>query len=617
MKHLFMRIFFLPLLMVVMGNVGTLAQDITWEATDPGNLSKGDVVVIVDQYDGVAMPNNNGTSAPPAKKVKLSSDKSRISSPVTDILKWKVDITEDGSFQFYASETTWLYCTNANNGVRVGTNLNNTFEIKNNFLYNSATSRYLGVYISSGRPQDWRCYTNYTGDSNIKDTRIAFYRKVESSTPSTDATLESILLSDYTTEFNVGDEFSFGGIVTATFDDGSTLPVTSMAEFTGYNMSTEGEQTVTVSYTDKGVTKTVTYTIVVKPSNEDLYSVVTEVDGLKAGDEVIIVNSEASKAISTTQNANNRGVADVRFEGYDAIVPSNSNIQVFTLEGDAKGWYFNTGNGYIYAASSSNNYLRTEEEKDDNAKAIISFSGHDATIEFQGSNTRNLLKYNNTNTLFSCYSSGQKNVQIYRRVNENDVEVTISAVGYSTLYYGDRALTVPEGVTATTYSVTDGKLTESKKYDAGMTIPKGEAAVLKGAAGKYRFAAASTAEEVDVNNKLKGSDNAEETTGGTLYYALTLNKQNDPKSVGFYWMNETGTAFTNGAHKAYLALDGSLGGGAQAKSSYLFSEATTGINGAENVAHDAIQEGYNLNGQRVSRGYRGIVIVNGRKYIAK
>ena len=368
--------------------------------------------------------------------------------------------------------------------------------------------------------------------------------------------------------------------------------------------------------------KTAICAITVKAKEGAWYSLVTTTEDLAAGDKVIIVSAEYSKAMSSTQNTNNRGAVEVVIQNNKILVPNTGEIQIFTLKGNVTdGWYFYTGSGYIYAAGSGSgkNYLRTETEKDENgnSKASISISDQDATIQFQGTNKNNLLKYNSNSDLYSCYSSGQKNVQIYRRVNENDVEVTISAVGYSTLYYGDRALTVPEGVTATTYSVTDGKLTESKKYDAGMTIPKGEAVVLKGAAGKYRFAAASTVEEVDVNNKLKGSDSAEDTTGGTLYYALTLNKQNDPKSVGFYWMNETGTAFTNGAHKAYLALDGSLGGGAQAKSSYLFSEVTTGINGAENVAHDAIQEGYNLNGQRVSQGYRGIVIVNGRKYIAK
>jgi len=80
------------------------------------------------------------------------------------------------------------------------------------------------------------------------------------------AKLESIAVSGQKTEFNVGDEFEFGGTVTATFDDQTTKNVTSEATFTGYNMNSVGTQTVTVSYSYKGVTKTTTYTITVKES---------------------------------------------------------------------------------------------------------------------------------------------------------------------------------------------------------------------------------------------------------------------------------------------------------------------------------------------------------------
>lgn len=80
------------------------------------------------------------------------------------------------------------------------------------------------------------------------------------------AKLQSIAISGQKVEFNVGDQFEFGGTVTATFDDATTKNVTSEATFTGYNMNSVGTQTVTVSYSYKGVTKTTTYTITVKES---------------------------------------------------------------------------------------------------------------------------------------------------------------------------------------------------------------------------------------------------------------------------------------------------------------------------------------------------------------
>ena len=77
------------------------------------------------------------------------------------------------------------------------------------------------------------------------------------------AALSSIAVSGQKTEFTVGDTFSFGGTVTATSADASTKDVTASATFSGYDMSTAGNQTVTVSYTEGTVTKTTTYAITV------------------------------------------------------------------------------------------------------------------------------------------------------------------------------------------------------------------------------------------------------------------------------------------------------------------------------------------------------------------
>ena len=55
--------------------------------------------------------------------------------------------------------------------------------------------------------------------------------------------------------------------MTATYSDNSTTDVTDDAIFSGYNMSSTGTQTVTVSYTEGDVTKTTTYSITV--SNEE------------------------------------------------------------------------------------------------------------------------------------------------------------------------------------------------------------------------------------------------------------------------------------------------------------------------------------------------------------
>lgn len=84
--------------------------------------------------------------------------------------------------------------------------------------------------------------------------------------------LTSITLSGQTTSLNRGAAFSFGGTVTAHYNDNSTANVTSSSTFSGYNMSKAGTYTVTVSYTYRSVTKTATYNLTVNKAWTQLWS---------------------------------------------------------------------------------------------------------------------------------------------------------------------------------------------------------------------------------------------------------------------------------------------------------------------------------------------------------
>ena len=175
MKYKLLRFSLLSVLVML---CGTMVAADKWVKTDPASLITGDVVAIVDQTSARAMSNDQGTSsAPAATEVTLNDDKSEISGDVAANLQWVVTVT-NGSYQFNVAGTDkYLYCINSNNGVRVGTNSNNAFTITQggddnaDFLMNTATSRYPGVYNN----QDWRCYTSI--NSNIKATVTTFYKK--------------------------------------------------------------------------------------------------------------------------------------------------------------------------------------------------------------------------------------------------------------------------------------------------------------------------------------------------------------------------------------------------------------------------------------------------------
>lgn len=82
----------------------------------------------------------------------------------------------------------------------------------------------------------------------------------------------------------------------------------------------------------------------------DNFTLVTAESELKAGDVIIIVNQSAKMALSTTQNSGSRGASSVTIT--ENNITSADDTQEITLEGSVGAWYFNVGNGYLYAASS-------------------------------------------------------------------------------------------------------------------------------------------------------------------------------------------------------------------------------------------------------------------------
>lgn len=154
-----------------------------------------------------------------------------------------------------------------------------------------------------------------------------------------------------------------------------------------------------------------------KKESDEVYTLVTDASTLKIGDKIIIAAANKNYAISTLKNNSNLASAAVTKTNKTIVNPA-TNVQLFTLEAGTKvGTYaFNTGSGYIYAASSTSNQLKIQEKNDDNGSWTISCTAEGvATIKANGDKTRNLLKYNNAKDpgLFSCYEKGQSAVAIY------------------------------------------------------------------------------------------------------------------------------------------------------------------------------------------------------------
>ena len=356
--------------------------------------------------------------------------------------------------------------------------------------------------------------------------------------------------------------------------------------------------------------KSVTYTffaINAKNINSGYFVKVTDASTLEDGDCILIVNEAAGMAMSTTQNDNNRGIKAITLTEGTTYAPE-AGVQKLILkkvtENENDYFYFYTGTGFLYAASSGSNHLKTENapDEDDNAKASITISTGNAAIQFQGDHTRNLIRYNSSNSIFSCYGSGQQPVQIYKEVAKT-VPLEISDAGFAT-YCSAYALNF-SGTGLTAYQA--GMNGTTVEFTEVSDVPAETGVLVKGDAKTYNVpVVASSSTDVD-DNKLVGTVTGETIDGTNASTDFFVLKKNTA-GVGFYRV--TNAAYNVRANTAYLAV---AKGSTPAKG-FIPVDGTTAIELVD-TANEVVAPAYNLQGQRVSNGYKGVVIVNGKKYM--
>lgn len=180
---------------------------------------------------------------------------------------------------------------------------------------------------------------------------------------------------------------------------------------------------------------TVTKTYVISLPLEEPYILCEDAAWLTEGANIIFASSVAAgeqKAMSKLQKTNNRGAASVTIgSAFNAgketvgIVSKDADVAVFTVgisnghitfyTGDSRDAKNNSVAGYLYAANSKDNQLKTQNNVDDNAEWTVAVATNgEATIKAQGNNTRNWMRYNpNNGAMFSCYTGGQDPIYIY------------------------------------------------------------------------------------------------------------------------------------------------------------------------------------------------------------
>ena len=345
--------------------------------------------------------------------------------------------------------------------------------------------------------------------------------------------------------------------------------------------------------------------------NAETATLVTDVEELEVGNQIIIVATDSKVALSTTQNNNNRGQIYAERTADKSVVTLNSDVQVITLEnGTVAGTFaFNVGGGYLYAASSSSNNLKTKTALDDNGswKIEISESGV-AEIKAQGSYTRNWLRYNEQSSLFSCYGSGQQDLSIYKVdvAAVEDYVLNVTEAGWATMYLGYNVI-IPEDVNCYVIDEIDGAVVNLNQVEG--ILPANTAVIVEAEEGEYTFAV--TEKTATVENVMEGTLKNQYITKEAYVLGIVDGE------VGLYKAEMAGGVWLNNANKAYLpasALPAEAQGAANF--SFRFGEGTTAIENVE--VENEVKAIYDLTGRRVEAiAAPGIYIVGGKKVLVK
>ena len=406
-------------------------------------------------------------------------------------------------------------------------------------------------------------------------------------TPASSSPLDHITLGGtYPTEFGLGEEFSHEGMtVTAHYEDNSTSDATSAATFSGYDMNTLGNQTVTVSYTKGSVTKTAQYGIKVVPAPT---AVVT----------LDLVNSDwgfPSEYDTTQKSYTNNGYTitlDESSNGHKKCIVSGELVSLIfgksgaTLTLPAFG--FNVSKIKVYGQSSASDKVTFNVFVGDDAvstQATSSKVDHEFTIaaDKRAAGTIYTIKVTNSN---NCQIS---KIEVWGIGCETGL---VGDAGWAT-YVTTSPVRFLEGDAFAVTSASD------KVYMETVTdVPSNTPVILKGTGRKT--ATLLDAEPAAPANELAISD-------GSAVDGFVLAKKNDV--VGFYKWN--GGSLTSG--KVYLPSSAVT---SSSRDFIGFEGDVTGINEVKNQK-ETVNGIFDLQGRKVVTPSKGLYIVNGKKVVIK
>ena len=390
----------------------------------------GTVAITMTTSDGAtfALYNGNGTSSAPTAVAATVEGNTLTIAGDNSTIGWTIEAVDGGyTITSAADSNTWLYSTNSNNGVRVGSDDDKvwTIDTASGYLKHVSTGRYMGVYNKA----DWRTYT--TLHNNIAGETLQFW-----------------LLTDAGSahEHNWGAWTSNDDGTHSRSCAGENCPVGTQTENCSFDEGTVTTQPTCVAEGVKHFTCTVCgyekdeavpATGEHMDANNDgacdvcgeemptatIFTLGTEIH---EGDQVVIYSVNGKLALSVNASGSRLTGTAVSIEGVDLTVMSNDlNTAVMTVEFvDAQNFLLKTADGKYLTTGATGNSLSFADAATDYSQWYLS-AMDSSTVFIKNTNA----KYNNRvqalefyNNLFTAYSEGtgaEYQFQLYIHANQS------------------------------------------------------------------------------------------------------------------------------------------------------------------------------------------------------
>ena len=284
--------------------------------------------------------------------------------------------------------------------------------------------------------------------------------------------------------------------------------------------------------------------------------------------------------------------------------------------------YLHTPDGYLSCKGNDERRINvTDSKSDKTAQWLIEINDGYSLIYSQNKKDGRVIAYNDNggdNPRMAVYAD-MKKVSLYRKMGDFKIP---TKEGYGT-FFTNVGFVMPQGVDGAVVDGADNNsLNLNYLYPSGAVVPANTALLLKGSAmTSYTYAVTAGKGTAAGLNYLHGTlhDETPAAAAEDKFYKLSYDMSKE--NLGFYYGNDNGLPFPNGAGKAYLQLPAGMSTGVKG---FSFDNCATGINGINNVVPSTSSPViYTPEGRKVmpvsdpKKLPAGLYIVNGKKVLVK